>query len=253
MQTYWDLSERERAALSREDVERFADVELMTKGVLRVVAPELEPMPTVPEPDRDVFTVSHPSAGRVDFCFATAEQARAFVALKPIRRAHHYVDGLWVDYLEESTEWKIAAERGVSEDLATLHRTDFFRAKEIKARNEKRTNNHQAAAKAQQEALSSLWADWNTCRDKARQLTRVADTFAEYSKLAGGDAATAFRFLLRSFTSEQVAEAVDWAVVALPVGFVRMGERIEEISAGPIPDAHFAEAQPAQPEASIPF
>lgn len=220
LRTYWDLSERDRAQLSREDVERYADVELMTKGVLRVEAPTLEPMPTVPDPDREVFTVSRSGSGKPDFCFATAEQARAFVDLKPIHRTHHYVDGMWIDYLEAETEWKISAERAVSEALATLHRNDFFRAKEVKARNERVTEAYQKAVKDQQEALSSMWNDWHAQQRKARELKRVVDTLESYTATAEGDRSVAFRFLRKVFTDDQIIAAVEWFEFPVPAPFV---------------------------------
>ena len=39
MSSYWDLSQKERASLTSEQVQYFLDVELMEKGVLKAVSP----------------------------------------------------------------------------------------------------------------------------------------------------------------------------------------------------------------------
>lgn len=65
MKTYWDLSESERAKLSREDVETFVAAELMTHGVVRVEPPKYEDEPSAPAPR--------------SFCFRVRERDRRFM------------------------------------------------------------------------------------------------------------------------------------------------------------------------------
>ena len=42
MKTYWDYSEKERAKLTEEEIKELLDVELMTKGIKKITAPELK-------------------------------------------------------------------------------------------------------------------------------------------------------------------------------------------------------------------
>lgn len=244
LKTYWDLSERDRAELTREDVERYADVELMTKGVLRVEAPKLEPVPQAPEPDLEIFTVTAAGHAKIDIAFATTEQARAFVDLKPMRRDSHYVNGSWIYYVEPETEWKIGAERECSKGLADLRRDEFRQAHEVKARNEKASDAYQKALTAQQEALSDMWSDWHRQQGKAHNLKRVVDTLESYTLTASGDRSVAFRFLRKAFDDETILEAVEWFEFEVPQPFmVSPHGRIEEFTdqAAPVADGHFAE------------
>jgi hypothetical protein len=229
IQTYWDLSERDRAELSREDVERYADVELMTKGVLRVDAPKLEPVPQVSEPDVEVFSIT---AGhtKLDIAFATAEQARAFVALKPMRRDSHYVNGSWIRYVNPETDWGISADRECSKELADLGRDEFRQANEVKARNLTATEAYQKALTAQQEALSDMWNDWHRQQGKAHTLKRVVDTLESYTLTASGDRSVAFRFLRKAFSDDMILEAIEWFEFEVPQPFTVSHGRIEEFT-----------------------
>jgi hypothetical protein len=229
MRTYWGLSERDRAELSREDVERYADVELMTKGVLRVEAPKLEPVPQAPDTDLEVFTVTCRHFGSSDIYFATEEQARSFLALRPMRRANHYVNGSFIYYVEPDVEWGVTVERAVSKGLADLRRAEFAAAIELKKRNDAAIDAHQKAITAQQEALSDMWRDWHRQQGKAHNLKRVVDTLESYTLTAGGDRSVAFRFLRKAFSDDVILEAVEWFEFEVPQPFmVSPHGRIEE-------------------------
>ncbi len=249
MKTYWDLSEQERAALTGADVERFGDAELMIKGVLKVDAPKLEPVPAMPEPDVDVFAVSA-GYGKADVAFADAESARAFVALKPMVRSSMWTGNESIQYVDTAgtEEWKISAERAHSKQLAELRKNEFVASKDVKARNERLTTEYEAALKAQQGALADMWSDWRECGVKASRMQKVAETFAMYERTADGDKNIAFRFLRKVFTNEEIIEATEWGLISIPDGFLRMGmtDRIDDLA-----ETTHAEA-PArqQPEAS---
>lgn len=225
MRTYWDLSEKDRAALTATDVERFVDAELMTKGVLKVTEPTLEKEPELPEPDVECFYVSAGTT-RVDVAFNTADDARAFIATGPMIRQYHYLNGEFIYYVHTSDDWKITAERAHSKDLADLHRGTFALAKEAKARNEKLKDDHAKALKAQQEALADMWSDWRTQSIKRTQLEKVATTYESYTATAEGDRAIAFRFLRKSFDDAKIVEAAEWFGFQLPNDFLVDADRI---------------------------
>ena len=75
MKTYWDYTERERSEMTEDQVTALLDVELMSKGVLKVVAPILNKIEPV-----DLPTETKYEAGGI--LFVTVEQAQAFLALK---------------------------------------------------------------------------------------------------------------------------------------------------------------------------
>ena len=110
MTTYWDLSERERAELSREDVERYVDAELMLKGVLRVKPPVLAAEPEVPQPTKRFFSVTvrgqYNSRDHVGVVFETLEQAAdAISAYLPHRKRPKNLDGLKKNLRHRDGRW----------------------------------------------------------------------------------------------------------------------------------------------------
>lgn len=218
MKTYWDLTEKDRSKLSHEEVERFVDVELMTVGVLRVADLVLEPEPTPPEPDLEVFTVG--CAGhRFDCVFLTEEAARAFAKLAVRARSYHYLANDFLYFIEPDTDWKITAEKAFSKNQADIHRNEFAAAKEAKRRNQNAKDEYEKALKAQHDACSHMWSDWHATQAKSVEMDRVADTLKAYQQLAEGDAAVAFRFLRKAFSDSKIAEAVEWCGLELPAGF----------------------------------
>src|SRR5579859_586132 len=111
MKTYWDLSEKERAALSREDVERYIDAELMMKGVLKVTPLMLEPLPSAPEPTTTYYQVSTGSVYTLDPLFRTAADAEAFLAMRPCREGREWCTGASIKFVDPLREPEIKAVR----------------------------------------------------------------------------------------------------------------------------------------------
>jgi hypothetical protein len=126
MQTFWDLSEKDRAALTEAEVEQFIAAELMTKGVLRAKPLELLPEPTLPEPERDVFTIRAGGFNKLDIAFDTAEAAR-----EALRHGFHmtteFFNSTSAPYAKplRSGEDTIVAERVHSKEQLDAARKDF--------------------------------------------------------------------------------------------------------------------------------
>lgn len=211
MNTYWDLTERERAVLSREDVETFLDAELMTKGVLAVKAPTYLPVPEVVLNKNDLYEIDPQSShGRPHLAFPNEDAARTFLGL----------GGIVID-----ADWQIGSDvkfaQPVPNDapvrtiaLATRESVEIARIKlrEAKAateENEKRKRVYEEQLRNVDKALGGLWEDWYACQEKAYRVGRVIETFEKYVKMAGSEA-TAAKFLAQVFTPPQIAEAEEW-------------------------------------------
>lgn len=208
MKTYWDLSEKERAALSREDVERYVDAELMMKGVLKVEPPKECAIPDPPTVSRRNYHrgrhQSRYGTATTDVAFADAAAAQTLLSAVVIE--DDYETGLKV----ARTIFDLDEVTAVPEDEYVRHRSALQAHKSAIEANKKAREEFAAAAKKQDDALSGLWADWHECRQRDARLRKVIETFEDYKRIAGGDVAVAARFLRKPFTEEEIAEAAEW-------------------------------------------
>lgn len=233
--TYWDLEEKERAALTDEEVERFVDAELMTKGVLKVAAPDLVPVPEVATKPSAYYTVQivgrYGVSESLDVVFASREAAAA--SLTGAFSLDH-------DYQSDSRvarpirpDAKVVEVEALPESVHVEHKATLERVKAAKEANAKAQQEYQEASRKQSQALQGLWDDWHRCRGLDRQHRKVVATFEEYVRVAQGgeqpasvaqlgrsaeEARTiAGRFLLKVFTREEIAAAGEWCGVEIPV------------------------------------
>lgn len=219
MQTYWDLSEKDRAALSREDVEKFGDAELMLKGVLKVQPLTLEPLPPVAAPAKQIFRVrvgSKYQQSTLDVGFATAEEAQAFLALGPLHVTAKWLKGKNVEACGPIDEHELVAETMYTAAEVTASTATLERRAAVEAENEKRQREYDDAMKKQADALSGMWEDWYACQEKAMRMQRVVDTFNDYVRITGGQRDVAGTFLLKVFDRDVIREATAWTGIEIP-------------------------------------
>lgn len=220
MRTYWDLSEKERAALAREDVEKFIDAELMTKGVLKVQPLVLEPAPLVPEPTTTAFEIRRRGYGQHPYAllFASAEDAHACLALRPLLVDGEYVDGKILNALRPLDDAEVVAVKLHTAAERDAHKVDMLRKAEVENENDKRQRAHDEQVRKQDEVLRGMWTDWYDCQRKAHDMQRVVDTFNDYVRIAGGARDVAGVFLLKVFAADVIAEAAEWMGGEIPIG-----------------------------------
>lgn len=219
MKTYWDLTEKDRAALTREEVEKFGDAELMTKGVLKVSPLVLEPLPPIPPPAMQCYRVrvgARYQQTTLDVGFATLEAAQAFLALHPLHIVTQWVKGKNVEAAGVIADHEIVAETmyttaEVKESTASLERRGA-----VEIENEKRQRDYDADMKKQSDALEGMWTDWYDCQAKAKHMQRIVDTFNEYVRIASGARDVAGVFLLKVSSLAEIAEAAEWLGVTIP-------------------------------------
>ncbi|HYQ47103.1 MAG TPA: hypothetical protein VER11_34270 [Polyangiaceae bacterium] len=234
--TYWDFEEAERAALTREEVERFLDAELMTKGVLKVAPLALDEEPQID----DLATTAYCWVdGFPNVLFATSEAASAFVALKPTQLGSEYLCG---DYRQSVKFAKLPEGTDINQ-VSVATQDEFMRCRSnlekratVRSSNSKRREQYDNDTKAQSKVLAGVWEDWARCRNIDQAHRRVVTTFRDYVKTAG-DELTAARFLVKVFTFEQIDEARKW-----------LGADIPDV----IADSEFAEVEPAPTKKEAP-
>lgn len=214
---YWELSEKGRAMLTQEEVDRFADYELMQKGVLRAQPLELEPEPEVPAPTQQFFRVKRDSWHELDIAFRSAEDAQAFLRLRPVYIERAYCGHVNVESAKPlGGDVEVTAQLLRSSDESNAMMVTLKRAGEIKASNAKRREEHEKAQRAQEEALVDMWSDWRQCRAKLARIDKVVATFDEYRKIAD-DIDLAGKFLLKAFPRDEIVEAASWHGFAIPL------------------------------------
>ena len=218
MRTYWDLSEAERAELSDQDVERYIDAELMTKGVLRARTVELVTEPSLPEPDRLLYVIGS-DYHSTDIGFLTFDAA-AQAQRQSVRIGAEYINGQYLAVAVSLEDGHIKETRVHSPDTIRDARGAFEKATAAKAENERRRATYERQRESERKALEGLWDDWHRCRSKAVHMRRIVDVFGEYKRIAGRDD-VAGQFLLKAFERGEVIEAAEWCDITIPLELER--------------------------------
>lgn len=215
MHDYWSLTEAERAKLTRDDVARYQDFELMKKGVLK--APEEPALVPVPERPKPVQAYALACEGR----FAGLE--RGDLATFNLEAAKNLISGdVYVLVQDYEIGPKTFVARPViatmevmvyTAEQATKYRSTLLEIKAAEERNEREISKHGEALKKQQEALKGLWEDWHDCCEKDRALCSILTTFERYLRLCGDDRNVAAKFLREVHAIGEIDEASDWTGV----------------------------------------
>lgn len=215
MNRYWDLSEKERSALSRDDVQAMLRVELMEQGVLQVAAPELQPVENVKFETTTYYIIKKGSYSNDfdDFVFRSVQDAEAFLKL-PILQ-HHRGYSSAVAYAQPFSEPLAIQEI----KLATTD--EYLRVKQAAEKdkaakdvNDKLMRAYNEAVQKLNKACDGVWTDWADCRDTAQTLSKVVSTYNEYIGTCEGNAALAAKFLAKAFDSETIHRASEWFGIA---------------------------------------
>jgi hypothetical protein len=228
--TYWDFTEKERAEMTRENVEALLDVELMTKGVLKVNPPVLEPEVEVPLlKDTAWFKVG-------ELVFDTLEQAKTFMGLSPHKSNYEYLGGGWANKLEYSERYtadKVEMVMLKSHDDVLTHKAALEKARGVTDRNAKAKEEFQKQSNSQAKVFDGVWEDWSRQRDKLESHKRVFATFETYLKLSEGNDVTAARFLFKAIAPKDVFDAYEYMGMSLPTGIQTVKEETEKSTGGP--------------------
>lgn len=234
MKDYWDLTEKERAGLTRDGVAEFIGFELMRKGVLRPAALELETDPVDVAIEKEVaFVVTYQGEHNretLDLVWNTREAAEKFIEVTPPRvmldksighdwraRRDYKIARPLLDPRVESRD--IAKESAVDENRAALED-----AQNIRARNKERNEEHKKALREQEDALEAMWSDWESCCASARRHRRVFEVFREYVETAGGDEKVAAKFLRKVYRKDQIEDANEWVGPDAQIGQIPIVE-----------------------------
>ncbi len=213
---YWDHSEKERAALTEDQIKAMLTVEMMEKGVLNPgPSPELS---TPKQADLPKTTFYRPTCesyyGKPNVLFTTMEDAQAFVALKPRAWQRDYQAD--TDYAIGAKTLSVEVIELPEEDVITTRREELRRIHAENEANKKKIEAHAEAVKKADKVTDGVWDDWHECKGKGREYGRVIATFNSYASLADGNEATARKFLAKAYPEQTIVDAFAWCEVADP-------------------------------------
>lgn len=210
MGTYWDMSEKARAALTRDEVAAFVDFELMVAGVLKPKPLALVEIAELGLPTRSFYKIvaDYPNPAP-DVLFNSEADARAFIAMKPSQIHRDYQLGN-IEFAQPlSDDPRIEVVSIAMKADAALARARLNERKAAENENEKRQREFDEQTRAANDASKGLWEDWRECQSKGVQMRRVAEVFADYVKTAGSPQVAA-KFLSKAFPITTIDEAQEW-------------------------------------------
>jgi hypothetical protein len=207
MRRYWDLSEDERAALERSEVDDLLAVELMERGVLRPKAPVPEAEVDVSVPLSTFFVVKGGDyASSTVLAFADSESAHAFAKLRPLE-----VRDDWQTRTKSAKPFAnltVAEEQIATEADVVARHAQLAQNAKARDRNEKARAQYEKELRVVEKETAAVIEDWGQCRARAYHLARVRETFAEYLTMAGGNRDIARGFLVKAYGSGDVSAAL---------------------------------------------
>jgi hypothetical protein len=203
MKSYWEYTEKERSEMSEEDVTGKLDIELMQKGVVKVVAPTLKEVKEIKVESKDFFEVD-------GIIFDSVDSAQKFLALNPSKKNYDYDGAGWDFQYAEPIDAKIVSVRLYPKQVIISLRPELNKNAEAKKWNDNVQKQYDDACKDQSTVLKGVWDDWYECRTKAERYKKIVDTKAEYMKMCNGDERVAESFLVKTFGEESVKEAINW-------------------------------------------
>lgn len=239
VRTYWDLTEAERAALTRDDVAKFVDYELMQQGVVKPKPLALVDVPSVSLETKTFYEIDTYTTGFSLVAFRTAEDARQFIALCPVAIEQDWQIGSDTKFATPLREnAKIASVELATRESVDAARAALKEAAAAKTENDRRRREHEEQTKKVEHALKGLWDDWHACVAKNGTMRRIVETFEEYKTITHGDLAIAARFLRKAFTIGLIREAEAWTQRKM----TGLGEDTEIVEAPRVTSASAEEA-----------
>jgi hypothetical protein len=202
---YWDLSERERSALSEDELTKLGARELMEAGVLHPGDLVLVEEPPVPEPDRTVYVITGENVA-----WPTHEEAEASLRNVVTLKSRYFgQDYQSVKYLA-TEDLAIRPVKAYSAERHDALREAIDVAAAARAENAARRSAHAKALKACADELSDMREDWMRCGRLALDVAAVERTRAEYLELLDGDEEKVGVFLAKAFDNLLIATAETW-------------------------------------------
>ena len=203
MKTYWDYNEKERSKMDKKQIESLLEVELMTKGVLKVKAPELKPIKEIKVAKQTFFSVG-------SIFFKTVEQAKQFLTLNPFSSDYDYSVGYDLKYPKDYALKEIIQVELCDKQSYMNAKTILSQNNSAKKYNEEVQEKYDKACKKMTEILQGVWDNWYECKSLTEKHQKVTDTKKEYMQLTNNNEVLAEQFLSKVFSIDEIRQAKEW-------------------------------------------
>ena len=213
MRRYWDLSEKERSALTDEQMAGMEKIELMEEGIVPVAAPDAPVYADVSVPQRQYYRVGFESSRysnqRVMGCaFETKEQAEQVIALKPIEVETSYDRS--PDVAAWPTRYYVQTVNLATREDCDRVRPELGENKKIQNVWETDRQEYTEYTEKRSKALEKMRQDRRDCQGHAAHMERIRNTWDDYVKTCDGDEETARKFLAKAFPELHIASMHEW-------------------------------------------
>lgn len=212
MKTYWDLSNKEQAALEHADMEPYIKLELMSRGVGELPSPKLKcpEKPEVPQ-GQDFYEVGN-------LVFVSQEDANLVAAMNKVQANYNYRVGSDVKYFEPVDYYNSVTKQNLlsREQYATVEKA-LAAYNEQKAAYEEEQKEYSENADKTANETREIWHDYHEKRQLADRLKLIIDVYKDYIETCEGNADMAFNFLVKRFPDpEEVVDAFEWFELDIP-------------------------------------
>lgn len=200
MKSYYDLSNKERAKLTYEELQPYLDVELMINGCVKVIPYESIELKKIPELTKKVWY----KVG--EYVFDSIEKANSFIMLSPYRSDYEYQCGYDYKYAEELDSSIQQVYLYEHKQLNEIKDILIFN-KQAKEKNDKLTSEYNKKSSESTKIFDGIYLDWNSCKDHIIELEKVYKTYLSYLGLTNGDENIAHNFLKKVFSDSVIEES----------------------------------------------
>lgn len=218
METYWDLDNRARLALTEDQITlTYIPREVASQGLLMPQPPILEVVPPKPEADEPATSPYYAVKGIVDgkdmqfdALFLTLEAAKAFIALAPQYHTSKYgpnYKSIHMTLVPARYEVELVnVVSGEQHDAYTEIMAEFNR---ITKANDEANAKYRKQLTAIEDAGKDIWKNWRALARRRAYLEQVIVTLREFIAVADGDVGIAIKFLLKKEPGQGVFDAMN--------------------------------------------
>jgi len=201
MKTYWEYSDTERMLLSKEEIQSLIDIELMTKGIIKVNPPTFKEIKELTQFDKLTY---YKVEGII---FNTIEQAHAFLKLCPMKEGYDYY-GAGYDYkFAELIDMTIRNESLFKEKDIKINSLIFKENKAAKEYNEAEKKRYEKELSVMDDATHPVWDDWMEKQNIKYKCHRINETYQDYLKMTEGNEQMAYAFLSKIYSESEITLA----------------------------------------------
>ena len=198
MKTYWENSEVERMNMKCEEVQALIDIELMTKGIIKVNPPNFKEIKSLDQFEKIIY---YEVSG---ILFKTMEQASAFVQLNPLKEGYDYYGAGYDFKYAECADNSIKTVRLFKADDIKINQAVFKWNKTAKEYNEAEEKKYKKELETMDAATSPVWDDWHEKQATRHKCERINETYQDYLKMTEGNEHLARDFLTKIYSESEI-------------------------------------------------